>query len=441
MQRRSTKPFRRAVDLVFASIFLFCIHIYTASARTVASWTHSQFYIDKLDSPILYRANYINRSRPSETRQKEFEQRERSYEWHRNNREVELGREITQITMRKQEPHQKAIEAWMWDFEEDVRAQKAEEARLLAIEKKRQMEEDAKKELERQAVYEANRQKEIEAERASQLDELKRRELNYYGLNPGTREDYSSPVRVVGVHAVTIRSLPSTKVKALHQRVTGAVMTVDGWINSEVHYGNGIWFRIVKSTEYPEGGWIWGGALINQSTRDLQNLNESGDTFVTKSADGMIVQTYTTPSPMEDRIAQEIKALERAKAPQYGITTGHLNAQMITADTISISSLDRGLELSNKGITGYSRGGITMELTKPPSVTTEELAKMVQDLTSQRAKQDNQYKQLKRERDEAQEKLKKAKRDNEQQQAINQMNSTVNFAIGQMNQSIAMSND
>jgi hypothetical protein len=437
MQRRSTKPFRRAVDLVFASIFLFCVHIYTNTARLVASWTHSEFYIDKLQNPTLYRAYYINRSRPAELRQKEFEQRERSYEWHRNNREVEFGRQKTAIVMKKQEPHEKLMQEWMWDFEEDVRARQAEEARLAAIEKKRQMEEDSKKELERQAVYAANRQKEIEAERASQLDELKRRELNYYGLNPGTREDYSSPVRVVGVHAVTIRSLPSTKVKALAQRTTGAVMTVDGWINSEVHYGNGIWFRIVKSTEYPKGGWIWGGALINQSTRDLKNLNEDGEEYTVKSADGMIVQTYTTPSPMESRIAQEIRELEAAKAPQYGITASHINATMISAGKLSVGGYEKSLELSNRGISGYSRGGVTMELTPPRSITNEELGQMMTDLLTEQTRN----KKLKRERDEAKEQLKKTRRDAEQQQAINQMNSTVNLAISQMNQSIAMSND
>lgn len=433
MQRRSTKPFRRAVDLVFASIFLFCVHIYTNTARTVASWTHSEFYIDKLQNPILYRAYYINRSRPAELRQKEFEKRERFYEHQIANREVEFGRQKTAIVMKKQEPHAKLMQEWMWDFEEDVRARQAEEARLAAIEKKRQMEEDAKKELERQAIYAANRQKEIEAERASQLDELKRRELRYYELNPGSREDYSSPVRVVGVHAVTIRSLPSTRVRAIAQRVTGAVMTVDGWINSEVHYGNGVWFRIVRCTEYPNGGWIWGGAFTNQSTRDLQNLNETGDEFVTKSADGMIVQTYTTPSPMEARIAQEIRELEAAKAPQFGVIT----AGIITADRISVGSYNKGLDLSKNGITGYSRGGVALELTPPQSLTNEEIGQMMTDLLTEQTRN----KTLKRERDEAQEQLKKTRRDTEQQNAINQMNSTVNFAISQMNQSIAMSNE
>lgn len=426
MQRRSTKPFRRAVDLVFASIFLFCVHIYTNTARTVASWTNTEFYIDKLQNPILYRAYYINRSRPAERRQIEFENRERFYEHQIANREVEFGRQKTAIVMKKQEPHAKLMQAWMWDFEEDERAKQAEEARLLAIEKKRQMEEDAKKELERQAVYAANRQKEIEAERASQLDELKRRELRYYELNPGSREDYSSPVRVVGVHAVTIRSLPSTRVRAIAQRVTGAVMTVDGWINSEVHYGNGVWFRIVRCTEYPNGGWIWGGAFTNQSTRDLQNLNEPGDEFVTKSADGMVVQTYTTPSPMEARIAQEIRELEAAKAPQFGVIT----AGMITADRISVGNYNKGLELSRKGITGYSNGGVTLELAQPPAISMEEINRMKEE-----------KRKWKQRAEEAEEREKKTREQAQQQNAINQMNSTVSFAVSQMNQSIAMSNE
>lgn len=419
---KSTKPFRRVGQLISANIYLFFIGIYVATARKVASWTHSEFYIDKLQNPLLYRAYYINRSRPAELRQKEFEEREKMYQIRVANREVEIGRQITTAVMKKQTPHQELAASWDWDFHEDDRAKAAEEARLNA--------EAAKKaEEERQRRFAEERQKEIEAERAHALDELKRREHLYHVVN-NTRQDFPSPVRAVGVHEVTIRNLPSTECRAIAQKTTGAVITVDGWVYSEVHYSNGVWFRMIKSREFPEGGWVWSGAFSNQSVQGLRDLNETPDSFVTKTADGSVVQEWTAPTDLECQIANEIERLKQTTRLSDGmITASFISAGKIRADRINIGS--KSLEVTRSGHT--TQIPVPTGFSKAPSISQNEIEAM------KKVKRD--YDKKSRELNEAKAQLKRQKEQHETEQRNAQMWSTVNSAISQMNYSSSHSSD
>src|SRR4030095_7767246 len=66
---KSTKPFRRARDLFLVTIYLWSVNIWLKACKAAARLTHSEFEIDQLESPTLYRAHKILYTRNGDKRQ------------------------------------------------------------------------------------------------------------------------------------------------------------------------------------------------------------------------------------------------------------------------------------------------------------------------------------------------------------------------------------
>jgi hypothetical protein len=177
--------------------------------------------------------------------------------------------------------------------------------------------------------------------------------LQQYRMMDSNNMSYGT--RFVNVHGLYVRKLPLKAAREEGNLMQGAAVGVNGWIRGEEVYGNPIWFKLANDV-----GWIWSGGVDNKSTSGLINynyMNEPGDTFVTKSADGMICQTYSTPSQMQSLIDAELAALHKEREDAFHAELrrnpfGKITANMITADKITVGSyVDKpSVELSSAGM-------------------------------------------------------------------------------------------
>ena len=301
---QSTKPFRRAGALLLANLYLFGMGIYFNICEYVAKLAHSEFSIDPLENPITFRARRVIRNRNVPARKSEFLIRNTILQGEISNQRNQIELKIKNSISEKSTKHSQAIDNWMWDFEEDVRAQKAHQRQIESQEYEKRVLEAAAAEKARQEAYKLQRAAEIAAERNSDGDnafyaELRGREEEYYRRNPSG--SYGDRV-VVGGQA-TIKSLPAFDMRAVAIMQPYALLSVDGWMNSESANGNGIWFHVKRSNDFPQGGWIHSGSTNNLSTSGLIDMNEEPeDTFVVKTLTGEIVQEFSTPTLTQQRI-------------------------------------------------------------------------------------------------------------------------------------------
>lgn len=310
---QSTNPFRRAGSLLLANLYLFGMGIYFNICEYVARLTDSEFHVDYLESPITFRARRVLRNRKVHLRELEFQLKQSRYELEKSKIDTAVEDSISESVSAKIEAHRAAIKSWTWDFEEDVREQQQALEAAERAEKAIRDAENAKMyeqrvleakvaEEARQAAYKAQRELELKSNasfaESDYLAELRRREEEYNRLNPnGSYGD-----RLIATASAGVRALPSTEVAIRGYLQQYALISVDGWINSEIVQGNSIWFRIKASNFFPEGGWIWSGSLNNLSTSGLQDLNEEPDVTTIRSGDGTVVQQYVSPTPMQDKI-------------------------------------------------------------------------------------------------------------------------------------------
>lgn len=298
---QSTKPFRRAGALLLANLYLFGMGIYFNICEFVARKAHSQFTIDPLENPITFRARRVIRNRNVPARKSEFLIRNTILQGEISNQRNQIELKIKNSISEKSTKHSQAIDNWMWDFEEDVRAQKAHQRQIESQEYEKRVLEAAAAEKARQEAYKQQRAAEIEAGKNSTGDspfmaELRGREDEYNRLNPSA--SYGDRVVITGVH---LKSLPAMDMRTVAIMQPYALLSVDGWVNSEVVMGNGIWFRIKASNDFPQGAWVWSGAVNTQTTSGLQDLNETPETEVLMSMGGPIAE-YVMPTKIERQI-------------------------------------------------------------------------------------------------------------------------------------------
>lgn len=274
--------------------------------------------IDKGRYPTLARAQRIYYVNNTKKREREYSSAQLAIEQAAKIQERDISNQQIKSQNAIKIKHQNQTTAWMADFKaitaaEDARIEAKRQKRIAAkAEAKRQAEaeqaqiayEARQKELaewterEKKRIAEYTQQRNLEMEEENRLrlirDEV--REMQAELRSAFKVDDPSSGTRVVSVPSVFIRSFPSRKGKVLHTASSGSIISVRGWIVGESLYGNNIWYRLSKD------GWIWSGAFDNVSFGDLKDMNfmkESGDTIVSKSANGYTVNSYTAPSPLE----------------------------------------------------------------------------------------------------------------------------------------------
>lgn len=329
--------------------------------RTLDPYLNGTKKIDHLKYPTLARAQRIHRysnvkAREIEASHKLSTLKDKTFEIESNvNKEIEKNRLESQVI------HEAEVEVWEESFKaitaaEDERKRKEEEARLAEIRAKEaaKAEEERKRNL---AVWEANEkvrlarfmaeQKAMAQEEAKRLAaETRKRDQDIQTLQQFRMRDsnnMSYGTRIVSVHGLYVRKLPTKASREEGNLMQGASIGVNGWIRGEEVYGNPIWFKLANDV-----GWVWSGGVDNKSTSGLINynyMNEPGDTFVTKSADGMICQTYSTPSQMQCLIDAELAALHKEREDAFHAELrrnpfGKITANMITASKIQAGSIE-----------------------------------------------------------------------------------------------------
>lgn len=373
--------------IIFLPIFIIS---YIIGSRTLSAYLDGTKQIDHLKYPILARAQRIHRYKNVKAREIEATHKLSLFQQQVLEIEAKTDEEIEKNRLESQVIHEAEVEVWEESFKaitaaEDARKRKEEEARLAEIRRKEALaaEEERKKNL---AIWKANEkvrlarfhaeQKAMEDEQARRLANLTRkREQDIQNLQTFRKRDANNMSygnRVVNVHGLYVRKLPTKAAREEGNLMQGATIGVNGWIRGEEVYGNPIWFKLANDV-----GWVWSGGVDNKSTSGLINynyLNEPGDTFVSKSADGSICQTYTTPSQMQSMIDAEIEAmrkeqqaLQQAEAMRNPFST--IRANMITADRLYTGSTNPSpsLELTSSGMkirASEDYDYVTMEMEK-----------------------------------------------------------------------------
>lgn len=360
--------------LAFLPVLLFVfLPMFLVGRRVLEPYMNGTKFVDPLKRPTLYRAQRILRANNTKARETEAKIKIQHFDSKRLEVEKAIDKAIEKNRLESSTIHAAEVEVWMNNFkaitaEEDERKRKEEEARLAEIRKI----EAAKAEEERQrniAIWEANEkvrlarfkaeQKALEDEQARRLASLTRkRDQDIQSLQTFRRQDnnnMSYGQRIVAVHGLYVRKLPTKAAREEGNLMQGASIGINGWIRGEELYGNPIWFKLANDV-----GWVWSGGVDNKSTSGLINynyMNEPGDSFVTKSADGMICQTYTAPSQMQSMIDAEIAAMKQeleaaawSEAMRNPFQT--LNANVITASKITVGSIDStpAMEISSAGM-------------------------------------------------------------------------------------------
>jgi hypothetical protein len=299
--------------------------------------------IDPLKRPTLARVQRILRAKNTKAREIEMKILERDRQKSLT-KELEASKEKHEKRMYEdQTKHANAISQWETELaeitrEEDERkAAEAQQARMLALSRQKALEADQRKrELEiwtanekiRLEKFKEQRALELEMERQERVSELARREKEYadkqrYWSKPSTDPELSYTQRRVGVHSVNLRKLPHTGTAKIGNLVQGEIVQVDGWLSSEEHHGNDIWFRTQFTQKRKDGygyinriAYIWSGSLTNTSTSGLENLNEDTDEFTQKNAYGETIYTYKAPRQIDIEIENYLKNAKVSEARQ-----------------------------------------------------------------------------------------------------------------------------
>lgn len=284
--------------------------------------------IDPIKYPTLARAQRIIRANNTKRREIEATTKFNYFETKRLEVETAIEKAIKTAREESQDKHLTAIYAWDTDFANITREREEEERRAKeAAEAEARKQQEAARAAIREkelAIWTANEKARLarfEAEqRALQAEEdrkvaalLEDRERAIESLSKHRIKEHGPGNQhlCVTVHGLFVRKLPTKSSRIVDNLTQNSWVTVNGWIAHEEVYGNPIWFRLANGE-----GWIWSGGVNSQSTTGLENLNylnEPGDTFVTKSADGVVHQTYSTPSELEQMYQQELELLKKEK--------------------------------------------------------------------------------------------------------------------------------
>lgn len=363
----------------FLVIFLPILLIsYLVSRHKLAPYLDGVKKIDHLQYPTLARAQRIHRYKNVKAREIEHKYKLASAEEAVRSIEANVSQQIEKNRLESETIHAAEVEVWEESFkaitaEEDERKRKEEETRLAEIRAKEAAaaEEERKKNL---AIWEANEkvriarflaeQKAMEDEQAKRLASLTRkRDQDIQNLQTFRRQDANNMSygnRIVSVHGLFVRKLPTKAAREEGNLMQGAMVGVNGWIRGEEVYGNPIWFKLANDV-----GWVWSGGVDNKSTSGLINynyLNEPGDSFTSKNADGSLAQTWTAPSQMQSMIDAEIAAMKREQeAESIRNPFSTITANMITADKITVGNINSSpsLELTSSGMKVRNNEGFT----------------------------------------------------------------------------------
>lgn len=255
----STRPFRRAGQLVVAFFYLMLTSAYIAGCKGVARLTGVEFVIDPLESPTLARTHRILHARDTKKREKELQLQQKQRDFRETKALEAMEDKSRKNVLEKQARHEETIELWDERFDSLRADEIAEENRLKA-----------EAEAARQRIYEANRQKELEEERKQREADKAALEAHYASLQSvswkpiveagGLRAPYSARYdidtsgyttrRIDPNMTMNLRVGPNLTSRVWGQLVPGLEVTVDGWIYGEpmVHRQTGsyvnIWFRL-----------------------------------------------------------------------------------------------------------------------------------------------------------------------------------------------------
>lgn len=338
--------------------------------------------VDHLKYPTLARAQRIHRYKDVKAREIEATHKNAAFKKQVLEIEAQTTKEIERKRLENQVIHEAEMDEWDIHFkaitaEEDERKRKEEEARIAKV----RAEDAAAAEVERQrnlAIWEANEkvriarfkaeQKAMEDEQAKRLAAATRKReqdiqtLQQFRMQDANNMSYGN--RFVCVHGLYVRKLPTKAAREEGNLMQGASIGINGWIRGEEVYGNPIWFKLANDV-----GWVWSGGVDNKSTSGLINynyMNEPGDSFTAKNADGSYAQTWTAPSQMQSMIDAELAALKReqeaaVQAEFVRNPFGKISANMITADRIYVGSVNSNpsVELTSSGMKVRNNEGYT----------------------------------------------------------------------------------
>lgn len=365
---------------LFFIIILFVVFVgipVTVTARNVIEpYMNGTKFIDRVKYPTLSRAQRIIRANNVKAREIQAKTKFNHFETKRLEVTKAIDRVIDDNRVEKADEHFKEVQEWEGRFraitaEEDARKLREEQARV-AEELRKQKAIEAELREKELAIWTANEKARLARFKAEQealqrqedarvAALLEQREKDIQTLSKhhvGGQYNANNQHMFVNVHGLYVRKLPTKDSRIVDNLAQYSWCTVNGWIAHEEVYGNPIWFRLANGQ-----GWIWSGGVHTQATTGLQNLNhlkEEGDSFVTKTADGSICQTWTAPSELQSMIDREIEDLKREKQAledkQNGIT--RISANIITADRIYAPTT-------------------TTRIEKSKSLTTEEVANLV----------------------------------------------------------------
>jgi hypothetical protein len=306
--------------------------------------------INRTKYPTLARTQRILRARNAKVREKEAQIKLQHFEAKRLAIEDEVYGKIEKARDNSRDLHGDEISEWNIRFraitaerDAEIAREKAQRDAELRAREAAIREELRAAELEIWTANERERLKRFKAEQAAlnaaeslrYTEEAQRRESALQGLRKYYVPDHHNQrfgYRVVNVHGLYVRNLPIKSSRMLDNLTTGAMVSINGWIQGEEVYGNPIWFKLAN-----EGGWIWSGGVDNKSTSGLVNynyMNEPGDSFTTKSADGTVVQTYECPSEMKTLIDAEILALEEERPIATEFRSNTITANLFTTDKL-----------------------------------------------------------------------------------------------------------
>ena len=332
------------------------IAITLVGRNVIEPYMNGMKQVDPLKYPTLHRTVRIIRANNTKAREIEAKTKLQHFDNKRLEVEKAIDKAIEAARKESQDKHLTAIYKWDTDFAEITR-EREEQARRekeAAEAKARAEEEAARAEIrERElAIWTANEKSRLarfEAEqRALQAEEdrkvaalLEAREMDIQALSKHRvhENDPDNRTMHVIVHSLYVRKLPTKDSRIVDSVPQNSWVSVNGWIAYETVYGNPIWFRLANGQ-----GWVWSGGLNSQSTVGLEDLNHMkrpGETFITKSADGMIHNTYTCPSELQGLIDAEMEYLKREKQVLEAAKNpyGQLNANVITADRIQVGEM------------------------------------------------------------------------------------------------------
>lgn len=316
--------------IILLLFFIFVVIPAAAVTRHVIEpYMNGTKVIDPWKYPTLNRAQRIIRANNVKAREIEARTKFNHFDTKRLEVTKAIDKAIEENRIESMDEHLMELNEWDRHFEgityeEDQRRLQEEQARVAEQLRK---EKEAAAELREKelAIWTANETARLarfkaeqealqrqEDERVARLLEQREKDIQTLSKHHvGGQYNAANQHMFVNVHGLYVRKLPTKASRIVDNLTANSWCTVNGWISHEEVFGNPIWFRLANGQ-----GWIWSGGVNRQSTTGIENLNHlkaEGDSFVTKSADGMICQQYTAPSELQQMIDTEIASLKREK--------------------------------------------------------------------------------------------------------------------------------